>query len=93
VNSPPSERPKGISAGLAVSLLQYHLAAGHSNTATQYIVGHHGSDAVKSAVLQELNRVVPGAYRIAPTNPGLLVPLPSVQAESRAENRRAVDVS
>jgi pentatricopeptide repeat protein len=73
VNPPPSERPKGVAAGLAVSLLRYHRDMGHIDGSTKYIVGHQGNNAVKLAVLEELNRVRPDAYRVAPHNPGLLV--------------------
>ena len=73
VNPPSSDRPKGVAAGLAVSLLRYHRDAGNLNNRTKYVVGHQGNNAVKIAVLEELNRAQPGAYCIAPNNPGLVV--------------------
>jgi len=73
-NPPKSDRPRGIASTLAVALLHYHAAAGNLDRRTTYIVGQHGDNAVKHAVLAELNRYWPAGYAVSARNPGVLVP-------------------
>ena len=80
-NPSKSERPRGIASTLAVALLRYHLAAGNVNRRTTYIVGQHGDNAVKQAVLAELNRHWPEGYAVSIGNPGVLIPCATSTAE------------
>ncbi|WP_246761114.1 hypothetical protein [Ralstonia solanacearum] len=68
-------------------MLSYHGNRGNLNGGTQYIVGQHGGDAIKMAVLEALNRVRPRAYVVSPTNAGMLVATaPNPQAPWFAED-------
>ncbi|CAD17344.2 putative type III effector protein with ppr repeats [Ralstonia pseudosolanacearum GMI1000] len=69
----PSSRPVGVAAPVALALMSYHGHRGNLNGETHYIVGQHGGDAIKSAVLETLNRVRPRAYVVSPTNAGMLI--------------------
>lgn len=69
----PSSRPVGVAAPVALALMSYHGHRGNLNGETHYIVGQHGGDAIKSAVLEALNRVRPRAYVVSPTNAGMLI--------------------
>ncbi|WP_312026588.1 hypothetical protein [Ralstonia pseudosolanacearum] len=69
----PSSRPVGVAAPVALALMSYHGHRGSQNGGTHYIVGQHGGDAIKSAVLETLNRVRPRAYVVSPTNAGMLI--------------------
>ncbi|APF90129.1 hypothetical protein HI806_19790 (plasmid) [Ralstonia solanacearum] len=69
----PSSRPVGVAAPVALALMSYHGHRGSLNGGTHYIVGQHGGDAIKSAVLETLNRVRPRAYVVSPTNAGMLI--------------------
>ncbi|BEU73771.1 hypothetical protein MAFF211271_33260 (plasmid) [Ralstonia syzygii subsp. indonesiensis] len=83
----PSSRPGGVPAPVARALLSYHGNRGNLNGGTQYIVGQHGGDAIKMAVLEALNRVRPRAYVVSPTNAGMLVATaPNPQAPWFAED-------
>jgi len=81
-NPPKSERPRGIASTLAVALLRYHTAAGNLNRRTTFIVGQHGDNAVKHAVLAELNRYWPESYAVSARNPGVVAPVPAAFAGS-----------
>ncbi|MHA6881870.1 hypothetical protein [Ralstonia pseudosolanacearum] len=69
----PSSRPVGVAGPVALALMRYHGHRGDLNGGTHYIVGQHGGDAIKSAVLETLNRVRPRAYVVSPTNAGMLI--------------------
>ncbi|MHA6891287.1 hypothetical protein [Ralstonia pseudosolanacearum] len=69
----PSSRPVGVAAPVALALMRYHGHRGDLSGGTHYIVGQHGGDAIKAAVLETLNRVRPRAYVVSPTNAGMLI--------------------
>ena len=89
-NPPKSDRPRGVASTLAIALLSYHAVAGNLNRRTTYIVGQHGDNAVKHAVLAELNRDRPGSYVVSARNPGVLMPAPIDFASSTGNSQRSL---
>ena len=88
-----TDRPRGIASMLAVALLHYHAAAGNLNRHTTYIVGQHGDNAVKQAVLAELNRYRPGSYAVSSRNPGVLLPAPLGIAGGLPNSRHGSEIT